>query len=146
LDKKTRSQIIEETRDFLNAEDHWHCSEGIFKAAGSHYLEEITQQALRMTTPFAGGLGSTKYGLCGALSGSIMLIGAIHGRVDAKVNDDHCMELTKTYREKFLECFGCARCADLREEWGEGCPNGTCADLVAEAAGLLVDVLEEEKD
>ena len=145
MDKKTKSEIMETARDLLNAKDHWHCSEGIFKAAGGHYLHEVTPLAVRMTTPFAGGIGSTKDGLCGALSGGIMLIGAIHGRVDAKVNDDHCMELAKMYREKFLERFGCARCGDLREEWGEGCPNGTCADLVAEAAGLLVDVLEAGK-
>jgi C_GCAxxG_C_C family probable redox protein len=143
MDKKTRSQIMEEARDFLNAEYHWHCSEGIFKAVGAYYLNEINPQSLRMTTPFAGGIGSTYDALCGALSGGIMMIGAIHGRIDAKVNDDHCMELAKMYRERFIARFGCARCGDLREEWGEGLLNGTCADLVAEAAGLLVDVLEE---
>lgn len=111
-------------------------------AVGEHYLDEINPQTLRVSTPFAGGIGGTNQGLCGALAGGLMVIGALHGRIDPETNDDQCMDLAALFREKFLEHFGCSRCADLKDNWVEKGSNGTCADLAAQAAGLLVDVLE----
>lgn len=135
---------MEKARDYLNSD--WHCSEGILMAVGAHYLDEISPQALRMSTPFAGGIGGTNEGLCGALAGGLMLIGALHGRIDSKTNDEHCMDLAVLFREKFLDHFCCSRCADLKDNWvGKG-SNGACKDLVAQAAGLLVDVLEGEEE
>lgn len=135
---------MEKARGYLNS--GWHCSEGILMAVGAHYLDEVSPQAIRMSTPFAGGLGGTNDGLCGALSGGLMVIGALHGRIDPEINDDDCMDLAALFRGKFLKYFECSRCEDLKDNWvGKG-SNGTCADLMAQAAGLLVDVLEGEKD
>ena len=144
MDKNTKTLIMEKAREYMNS--GWHCSEGVLMAVGAHYMDEINPQALRISTPFAAGIGGTNAGLCGALSGGLMVIGALHGRIDPGINDDHCMDLAASYRDKFLEHFSCSRCADLKDNWvGKG-SNGTCADLVAVASGLLVDVLESEED
>ena len=131
---------MEKARGYLNT--GWHCSEGILLAVGSHYLGEVDPRMLRLSTVFAGGVGGTSEELCGALAGGLMVISALHGRADAQTNDDHCMDLAAEYRTRFLEQFGHIRCADLKKHWIGKKEQETCAELVAVAAGVLVDVLE----
>ena len=133
---------MEKARGHLNT--GWHCSEGILMAVGEHYLGEINPEALRISTAFAGGVGLTNEELCGALSGGLMVISAMYGRTDARTSDARCMDLAAAYRVRFLEHFGYIRCVDLKEHWIGKKGQETCAELVADAAGLLVDVLEGE--
>lgn len=136
---------MEQAREYLNT--GWHCSEGILLAVGAHYLGEIDPQALRLSTVFAGGVGGTTEELCGALAGGLMVISALYGRSDTRTNDDRCLALAAAYRTRFLERFWHIRCADLKEHWIGKKGQETCAELVAQAAGILVDVLEGvEKD
>ena len=145
MESKTKTEIMEQAREYLKT--GWHCSEGILQAVGAHYLDEISPSALRLSTVFATGVGGTTEELCGALSGGMMVISALYGRTDFQMKDDCCMALASAYRTRFLERFGHIRCADLKKHWIGKKGQETCAELVAQAAGLLVDVLEEvEKD
>lgn len=128
-----------------NLDNGYHCSEGIFLALGDHYLGKVDPLALRISTPFAGGLGGTHAELCGALAGGIMLIGALYGRADAQTNDDHCQALAKEFREKFQREFEYIHCQDLKDNWVGKPGQGSCAVLVARAAGVLMKVLENHK-
>ena len=130
-------------RGYLNAD--WHCSEGMLLAVGEHYLGEINPGVLRSSTAFAGGVGGTNEELCGALASGLMVISALYGRTDAQTNDDRCMDLAAAYRARFLEHFGNIKCADLKEHWVGKNGQETCAELMADAAGVLVDVLEGEE-
>ena len=134
---------MEKARGYLNAGRH--CSEGILLAVGKHYLGEINPQVQCLSTAFAGGVGETNEELCGALSGGLMVIGALYGRTDARTSDYRCMRLAAAYRARFLAHFGYTRCADLKENWVGKKGQETCAELVADAAGILVDMLEREK-
>lgn len=131
---------MEHAREYLDAS--WHCSEGILKAVGAYYLDEINPQALKLSTPFAGGIGGTKEEMCGALSGGLMVIGALYGRTNAQMNDDHCTDMAAEYLARFLEHFGYIQCANLKENWVVEKDQKTCSVLTAEAAGVLLDVLE----
>ena len=143
MDTKMKTIIMEKAREYLNS--GWHCSEGILLAVGEHYLDEINPGVLRSSTAFAGGVGGTNEELCGALAGGLILISALYGRTDSQTSDDRCMDLAAAYRARFLEHFGHIRCADLKEHWIRKKGQETCAELVADAAGVLVDVLEGEE-
>jgi len=143
MDSKTKQKIMEQAQEYVDS--GWHCSEGILKAVGEHYLGEINPQALRISSPFAGGIGGTNEELCGALSGGLMVIGALYGRTDAQTNDDECTKLSLVYRARFLERFGHIRCANLKDDWVGKKDQETCSVLTAEAAGVLLDVLEESE-
>ena len=143
MDTKMKTIIMEKAREYLNS--GWHCSEGILLAVGEHYLDEINPGVLRSSTAFAGGVGGTNEELCGALAGGLILISALYGRTDPQTSDDRCMDLAAAYRARFLEHFGHIRCADLKEHWIGKKGQETCAELVADAAGVLVDVLEGEE-
>ena len=143
MDTKTKTAIMGKARGYLNT--GWHCSEGVLLAVGEHYLDEINPGVLRSSTAFAGGVGGTNEELCGALAGGLMVISVLYGRTDAQTNDDRCMDLAAAYRARFLEHFGYIRCADLKEHWIRKKGHETCAELVADAVGVLVDVLEGEE-
>jgi len=109
MDIKTKTIIMEKARGYLNT--GWHCSEGILKAVGGHYLGEINPQAFRISTAFEGGVGGTNEELCGALSGGLMVIGALYGRTNPRKSDYRCASMAAAYRLRFLEHFGYIRCA-----------------------------------
>ena len=143
MDTHTKAHIMERAKHYLNS--GWHCSEGILMAVGARYLDEVSPEALRLSTVFAGGVGGTNEELCGALAGGMMVISALYGRADAEANDESCMDLAVEFRARFFAHFGYTRCADLKQRWVGKKGQEDCAELVAQVAGLLVDVLEGEK-
>jgi C_GCAxxG_C_C family probable redox protein len=142
MDKSISDKIIQNSKQYM--EEGYSCSESILLAVGPHYLDNVDPLALRMATPFAGGLGGTHAELCGALVGGVMLIGALHGRSDAQTNSDHCKELAAAFREKFLEEFGSLNCQYLKDHWVKEEGQESCAILVARTCPLLINTLENK--
>jgi C_GCAxxG_C_C family probable redox protein len=99
-----------------------------------------------MATGFSGGLGSTKQELCGALSGGVMVIGALFGRSSLEEDDQPAIDLAVQYRQRFLEAFGYTRCQELRDEVVDA-PGGlgSCGQLVEQAATILLELLDEPR-
>ena len=143
MDKNTKQAIMQKAGDLMDA--GYHCSEAILLAAGGHYLGEVSPQAVRMSTPFAGGVGSTHLELCGALTGGLMVIGGLAGREDATTNDDNCQALAAALRAEFLRSFGWLKCQDLKDHWIGISGQESCRLLVEKAAGVLVEVIEAAK-
>lgn len=143
MDDQTKHEIITKAGDLLNV--GFHCSEAILLAVGGHYLGEVSPQAVRMATPFAGGVGSTCAELCGALTGGLMVIGGLAGRESAEINDDRCQALAAAYRAEFLRTFGWLKCQDLKDHWIGIAGQESCRALMEKAAGVLVGVIEGTK-
>ena len=109
-----------------------------------HLVPDWHPQCARLATPFAGGTGGTQQELCGALSGGMMVIGALLGREEAGVNDDEAQRLAARYRTCFLETFDATECGTLRRTTVKGSGGlGSCSVLVEQATALLLDVLAE---
>jgi C_GCAxxG_C_C family probable redox protein len=132
----TKAQAAQRAADLMA--NRWHCSEAIFIAVGEHELGDLSEQMIKMSTPFAGGIGGQHLDLCGALTGGIMAIGAARGRADSSIDDQACQTLAADYRNAFLEKFGSLICADLKQ--------GECGELTRQASLLLMDLLEETKN
>ncbi len=112
-------------------------------AVGAHLLGQVDPLTVRMATGLGGGVGRTRQELCGALSGGVLLIGALHGRSQPRENVDRCMQIVARCREAFAEAFGATRCQDLRD-LGFGSEAKPCALLVERAAQLLLGILAAE--
>ena len=99
----------------------------------------------RVATGFSGGLGDTREELCGALSGGVIVIGALCGRTSLDEDDQPAIERAARYRERFLQTLGYTQCRELRERI-VNVPGGlgSCGALVERAALILMDVLDEE--
>jgi C_GCAxxG_C_C family probable redox protein len=110
-------------------------------AVGEYLLGEVDDQVLRMTTAMGGGVGLTEQELCGALSGGVLLIGAIHGRSSLDQDDSKCARLAAEYRQRFLQTFGTTICREIRNTgYGSG-GKWHCSELVERAASILLEVL-----
>ena len=114
-------------------------------AVGEHLLGPLDDQVLRMSSGLGGGVGSTQQELCGALSGGVLIIGALYGRTRPDQDDEECSRLVSTYRERFLEEFGTTCCADLRERGFGSEGRWPCSTLVARSATILLDLLDANR-
>jgi len=114
-------------------------------AVGEHYLGELDEQTIRMTSTFAGGIGGTYQNNCGAFSAGVMIIGALHGRTSAEVDDQVGQDLAALYLERFQSAFETVNCGKLREEkYGSGGAE-PCSVLVERAARVLMEVIDQQK-
>ena len=101
-------------------ETHYHCSEAFTIAVGEHFFGEIPNRVRRMTSGFAGGVGGTQQEICGALSGGILIIGALFGRARASESDERIYSISALYRKNFIDAFGSSICQEIRELGGYG--------------------------
>ncbi len=109
---------------------------------GEHKLGSSSVPLSRLSTGFGGGLGGTRQELCGALSGGVMVIGALYGRTDADQDKSRPYHLAACFRERFAQAFGATICQDLRDA-GYGTSGPPCTTLVEKAARLLLEILAE---
>lgn len=112
-------------------------------AVGEHVLRDFDRRMVTIASPFAGGVGGTEEEMCGALSGGVMVIGAVHGRNEAHEDDQKAKELAVRYREGFAEEFGTTRCGPICEEMHAPGSPGSCKFVAERAALVLLEVLGE---
>lgn len=114
-------------------------------AVGRHYLGELTDREIQMTSGFAGGIGGSYLNNCGAFSAGVMIIGGLYGRISVDQDDQVCQDLACQFQEKFQERFETLNCGKLREEkYGSGGAE-PCSILVERAARVLIDLLEAQE-
>jgi len=112
-------------------------------AVGEHVLKEFDRRLVRVASPFAGGVGGTEEEMCGALSGGVMVIGALHGRTEEHEDDQKAKLLAVRYRERFAEEFGTTRCGPIYKRMQASEGPGSCKFVAERAALLLLRVLEQ---
>lgn len=137
-DPQRREEVARHAGNLLR--QGYHCSEAMVLGVGGALLDAVNEQALRMSTPFGGGVGGTYHDVCGAFSGGLMVIGALYGRTETGTDDSQAYRLASRFRERFGQELGSTNCGELRSSGygGEGTP---CAVLVERAARILLEVL-----
>ena len=115
-------------------------------AVGEHVLDEFPVVCKRMGTGFSGGLGGTHQEACGALTGGVLVIGAMLGRITLDEDDRAAMNLSALFRSRFLSQFGETQCAALRERVLASEELGSCGALVEESTRLLLTLFDEMRE
>jgi C_GCAxxG_C_C family probable redox protein len=118
-----------------------HCSEAVLMGVGEQYLQPLPDVLVRASDPFGGGVGACREELCGVLSGGVLLLGALYGRVDPEEDDKPLMELACQYRQQIIDRFGSSLCNPIRDTMPEELTK-RCAEVVHEAARLLATLIE----
>jgi C_GCAxxG_C_C family probable redox protein len=141
---------VEEAQECFSG--NCNCCQSIILTYGPKYgLKKDV--GLRLGTGFAGGLA--RHGeVCGAVSGSIMIIGLSYGMKDENDLDarDETFELVNEFLKRFTEknCFiGCKELlgCDLRTPEGrsqakeQGLFDTLCPNYVKDAAEILEDII-----
>ncbi len=123
-------------------ENGLHCAEAIV-AAVLEGLDKDPSQVIAQATAFGGGFGKTFDEACGALSGSLIVIGYLHGRNKPGENWDLPAQLARDIRERFISNFKTTHCATLRHRFGEEHQSRECCKLVQQVSKDLMGVLSE---
>ena len=123
------------------------CAEAFVAAVGEHLWGEFDDSIQMISTGFSGGVGGTHEELCGGVSGAAIIFGLLYGRT---TNDEalmiRCKRLISEHRDRFVQEFGTTVCQELRDAQFGADEENPCSAMIAPAAFMLLDILEEEKE
>ncbi len=112
-------------------------------AVGEYYLSPLPSILVRASTPLGGGVGLCRQEICGALSGGILILGALWGRTDPAVNDDLVQALTVKLRDRFLALYGHTACQPVRDLARR--EDTRCLPVVDAGVRAVVEIIEEAR-
>ena len=122
----------------------FNCAESIFLAFRERAAPDLGVDAVRMATPFGAGMGYAGC-LCGALAGSIMILGLLKGRTTPDIPRKEPYGLSGEFHNRFRKKFGATCCRILKREGsGPDKQGATCEEIIAGTDELLSEFLREK--
>lgn len=123
-----------------------YCSEAILQTYDEFYDFRLPPQALKMATPFGAGIGAAKC-TCGSITGAIMVLGVLRGRLKADEDFEEVFGLSSALHSRFVKRFKhpCCRILTKKVEWGAPEHHEYCVRFVRGAVEILQDLLDEHK-
>jgi len=141
----------------------YNCAECVFEAVISLVDTGLPPEVRKVATGFGGGMGL--FGdTCGAVSGAVLAVSAVHGRSDlpegegkevAKKAAEQLYGKPGLYRlfnqipNRIKEKYGYTLCRDLTAKWKETwlCREHalSCRELITDAAGIAAELILSDK-
>lgn len=131
------------------------CAECVMRTFLDIYDTGLPDEIMALSTGFGGGMGHTRIGVCGAISGALMALGTAEGRRNPLEGDDPAERIRKLQQEiypKFgalvneaKDQHGTLICGELIADFEDfGCKERRlfCMRLIAECAKLAVRHVE----
>ncbi len=149
MDMNTLSPERQQVWDKINQmmDVGYGCAESFIAAVGEHLFGEVDESIQMVSTGFSGGVGGTHEEVCGGVSGAAIIVGLLYGRT---TNDEalmiRCKRLIAEHRDRFVQEFGTTNCQQLRDAQFGADEKNPCSAMIAPAAFMLLDILEEEKE
>lgn len=123
----------------------FNCAESIFLAFRERVAPEFPADAVRMATPFGGGMGYSGC-LCGALTGSVMILGILKGRTTPDVPRKEPYAFSNEFHNRFKKKFGATCCRVLnKHDFGSAGQGATCGSIISGTEEMLMDFLKENE-
>jgi C_GCAxxG_C_C family probable redox protein len=123
----------------------FNCAESVLRGVCRAQGIELTDQAMRMATPFGGGVGRSE-DICGALAGGVMAIGAAIGRTEAEDDRLRSYEAAGKLHKSFCEEFGSSQCRVLnKSDFKSPEHRVRCGRFVEGATRITLQILREEQ-
>lgn len=134
--------VVESAGNYHN--QGYNCAESIFLTFRSIIAPDLSEDFVRLATPFGGGLGRSGC-ICGALSGAVLIIGAARGRTSAETPKSLSYDISSEYHNRFRLKFGGTCCRVLvRDRFGTKEQSEKCYRIITESAELLMNFLIEK--
>lgn len=117
---------------------HYNCAQAILNGANDHYHLNLDEKALKLITPFGGGMytGNT----CGMLTGGIAAIGVLFTE-DMPTNHAQLKEITLLWIEQFTNEFKNINCSFIKDN--RPIEDQTCSNLILKSADILEETIEK---
>ena len=87
-------------------ESGFNCAESVSQAILEAFAEEGATDITRVASAFGGGIGGSQNGACGALTGGIIAIGYLLGRVSPEENVDQAKSIAADFQERYKKIYG----------------------------------------
>jgi C_GCAxxG_C_C family probable redox protein len=116
------------------------CAESILYGANQVYGLGLDKNALKLAAGFGGGVGIEA--ICGALTGSVMVIGRMYTEDRAHASP-RVKELAIALIERFRREMGEIDCTPLKEKYRT--EELKCRRVILKAAQILEDIILEEQ-
>ena len=116
------------------------CTETMLRVFNDELGLDLGDNALRMATGFSGGVGGRQH-VCGALTGAVMVIGAMKGRTAPDQSKDEAIEMAGEVFDRFQDIFGDICCGEILKKEGISCPG----QVVPACARVLVEAIQGAK-
>lgn len=121
------------------------CVESVVKACNDSMNLNLPDVAIRMACGLGGGIGRSGC-VCGALSGSCLIISSLVGRLDPSEKElPEVYQYTHEFHDRFKAHFGTTCCRALnRLSFGTPEYRKQCINITATAADMVSDFIEEK--
>jgi len=114
-------------------------------SVGEEMLENFDPEWVRMANGFGEGIAG--HGdVCGAIVGSVMVIGALYGRKDLTEDQSTNWRLCAEYYRRFEEALSATSCRAIQDSKSGNWTYTQCARTVKVAMQILFDILAEEAE
>ncbi len=122
----------------------YNCAESIFLAFRDWLGLEAPRETVRGFTGLGGGLGQAGC-MCGALTGSAVVLGLVKGRSDSGESRDMVYALTREFHDRFESNFGNTCCRVLNTHPFDSREHlRNCLKITGGTAKMLADFLNEK--
>lgn len=143
----------------------YNCAECVLEAVLTHVDTGLPKTVQKMATGFGGGVGL--YGdTCGAITGAVLAVGAVHGRSDLPEGEDRKDVAKKSSKELYgnpglyrlfnqipnmvKEKYGNTLCREICEKWkGQWlCREHAlhCREIITDVAELAASLICSQKE
>ena len=125
----------------------FHCSESIIRAVWPYVIPDrkLSDDVLRVTMPFRGGMAATTSSHCGGLTMGIAISGALYGRLEADGDYKLAPSIARKYWSLFLQEFSTSNCTLLRRgKTGPEAPT-ICGCIIVRSARLMLSYFDALK-
>lgn len=116
-----------------------HCAEAALVAVLEG--QEMADVSPRAATAFGGGVGRSKAGPCGALTGALVALGLAQGRDDQRAEWGGLAAKAAELSAWFAETHGCTRCSSVLERLGPQEGMDKCIALTGRTAARTHEIL-----
>lgn len=116
------------------------CAETILYGANRVYHLGLSQDCLRLSAAFGGGMGMEN--VCGVVTASLMVLGYLFVK-DRAHQSPEIKELSREYFRRFANELGDFNCKPLKDKYQN--EDKKCYDVVLKGAEILDDVVDREK-
>ena len=133
-----------EKRAFNYFQSGFNCAEAVSKTMTELFSKEPALDIPKVATGFGGGIGGTKCeATCGAVSGGVIALGLLFGRMEKSVDKQRVYDLASEFRIRFIDKSGSNNCQTILNSFGVQENMFKCKKLTAEAVGMLHILLDE---
>jgi C_GCAxxG_C_C family probable redox protein len=119
----------------------YNCAESVLRGVCHAQGIELSNQSMRMATPFGGGVGRSE-DICGALVGGVLAIGIVKGRTTPKEDRLAAYDAAGQLHKIFGQQFGSTCCMVLnKSDFKSAEHRPRCGRYVEAATRLTIQIL-----